>query len=140
MPPLGASRVSSTAARPAARTRSLRRCFSDSALSLRNGQARYYCGDGSTRRQWRQHSPASLRQGRPSIAHQLGDQCLHPAFAGGDSSCGHALSRPAGGRNLQEVREGEHSGPPRRQTSRRPAHILMSGVCSGMILCVLEKM
>lgn len=48
VPPLGASRVSSTAARPAARTRSLRRCFSDSALSLRNRQGDY-CGDGSAR-------------------------------------------------------------------------------------------
>ena len=52
VPPLGASRVSSTAARPAARTRSLRRCFSDSALSLRNRQGDY-CGDGSARWQWR---------------------------------------------------------------------------------------
>lgn len=44
MPPLGASRVSSTAARPAARTRSFRRCFSDSASSLRNnGQALQLC-------------------------------------------------------------------------------------------------
>ena len=33
------------------------------------------------------HSPPSLRQGL-RIAHQLGDQGLHPTFAGGDSSCG----------------------------------------------------
>ena len=93
MPPLGASRVSSTAARPAARTRSFRRCFSDSASSLRNnGQALQLCRwvRAAAVRAGGKHSPPSLRQGL-RIAHQLGDQGLHPTFAGGHSSCrGHA--------------------------------------------------
>lgn len=144
MPPLGASRVSSTAARPAARTRSLRRCFSDSALSLRNGQARYYCGDGSTQRQWRRgstHLPASGKAAPASLISWVTSVFTRPSPAA--TRLVGMRSRPAGGAKL--------TGSPRRGTlgtspgastltSRRPAHILMSGVCSGMILCVLENM
>ena len=68
-----------------------------------------------------QHSPASLRQGRPSIAHQLGDQCLHPAFAGGDSSCGHALPSRWRRETYRKSAKGNPRDLPGRQHPNIPA-------------------
>ena len=74
---------------------------------------------------WWQHSPASLRQGHPSIVHQLGDQGLHSAFAGGDSSCRwHGCQTARAGRNLQE---GPSKGEQLQRTTSSPAAELARG-------------
>ena len=145
MPPLGASRVSSTAARPAARTRSLRRCFSDSALSLRNGQARYYCemgphggsgGCGST------HLPASGKAAPASLISWVTSVFTRPSPAATRLVGMRRTPRPARWPPKLTGKSAKGNArdlPTRRHPniSRRPAH-LVSGVCSGMILSVLK--